>query len=189
MREKPAAHMRDTDAFSWYMERDPLLRSTVVTVLLFDRSPDFAGLRDKGERASRLVPGLRHRLVVPPLRLAPPRWIVDPDFDLSWHVRRVEAPSPKTLGAVLEFARNAGMAGFDPARPMWEWTLVEGLEDGRAAVVLKFHHALTDGIGAMQLAATLFDLTGADIPYVQAAYDMGLGEMDLDKVDVRTVKA
>ena len=96
---------------------------------------------------------------MPPLRLAPPRWTVDPDFDLSWHVRRVEAPSPKTMGAVLEFARNAGMAGFDPARPMWEWTLVEGLEDGRAAVVLKFHHSLTDGIGAMQLATTLFDLT------------------------------
>ncbi|MCJ7671866.1 MAG: WS/DGAT domain-containing protein, partial [Acidimicrobiia bacterium] len=60
--------------------------------------------------------------------------------------------------AVLELARIAGMAGFDPARPMWEWTLVEGLEGGRAAVVLKLHHSLTDGIGGMQLAATLFDL-------------------------------
>ena len=33
------------------------------------------------------------------------------------------------------------------------------------------------------------EVTGADIPYVQAAYDMGLGEMDLDKVRVRSVKA
>jgi diacylglycerol O-acyltransferase / wax synthase len=158
MPEKPEAHMRDSDAFSWYMERDPLLRSTVVSVLLFDRCPDLAVLRDKAERASRLVPGLRHRLVEPPLRLAPPRWTVDPDFDLSWHVRHVEAPPPKTLGVVLELARIAGMAGFDPARPMWEWTLVEGLEGERAAVVLKLHHSLTDGIGGMQLAATLFDL-------------------------------
>ena len=158
MSEKPEAHMRDSDAFSWYMERDPLLRSTVVSVLVFDRCPDLAVLLDKAERASRLVPGLRHRLVEPPLRLAPPRWTVDPDFDLSWHVRHVEVPHPKTLGTVLELARIAGMAGFDPARPMWEWTLVEGLEGGRAAVVLKLHHSLTDGIGGMQLATTLFDL-------------------------------
>ncbi|MCJ7671858.1 MAG: diacylglycerol O-acyltransferase, partial [Acidimicrobiia bacterium] len=96
MSEKPEAHMRDSDAFSWYMEADPLLRSTVVSVLLFDRCPDLAVLLDRAERASRLVPGLRHRLVEPPLRLAPPRWTVDPDFDLSWHVRHVEAPHPKT---------------------------------------------------------------------------------------------
>jgi diacylglycerol O-acyltransferase len=158
MGDKPEAHMRDSDAFSWYMERDPLLRSTVVSVLVFERPPDFAALCDKAERASRLVPGLRHRLVEPPLRLAPPRWTVDPDFDLSWHVRHVEAPPPKTLRTVLELARIAGMAGFDPARPMWEWTLVDGLEGGRAAVVLKLHHSLTDGIGGMQLAEALFDL-------------------------------
>jgi len=160
MPEKRDAHMRESDAFSWYMERDPLLRSTVVTVLVFDRSPDPSLLRDKADRASRLVPGLRHLLVEPPLRLAPPRWEVDPDFDLSWHVRQVEAPAPKTLATVFELARIAGMSGFDRARPMWEWTLVDGLEDGRAAVVLKLHHSLTDGIGGMQLAATLFDLDG-----------------------------
>ena len=49
--------------------------------------------------------------------------------------------------------------------------------------------ASVDIVAADSYAATLFDLSGADIPYVQAAYDMGLGEMDLDKVDVRAVKA
>ena len=49
--------------------------------------------------------------------------------------------------------------------------------------------ASADIVAADAYAATLFDLTGADIPYVQAAYDMGLGEMDLDKVAVRAVKA
>ncbi len=158
MVEKPATHMRDSDAFSWYMERDPLLRSTVVTVLLFDRSPDLNLILEKAERASRTVPGLRHKLVETPLRMAPPRWTVDPDFDLSWHVRRIEAPPPKNFASVLDLARIAGMSGFDPARPMWEWTVVDGLVGGQAAVVLKFHHSLTDGIGGMQLATTLFDL-------------------------------
>jgi diacylglycerol O-acyltransferase / wax synthase len=164
MAEEPAARMRESDAFSWYMERDPLLRSTVVSVLVFDRSPDFGLVRQKAERASRTVPGLRHTLVETPLRMAPPRWIVDPDFDLSWHVRRIEAPHPKTLAGVLDLARIAGMSGFDPARPMWEWTLVNGLEHGQAAMVLKLHHSLTDGIGGMQLAASLFDLGPAPAP-------------------------
>jgi diacylglycerol O-acyltransferase / wax synthase len=158
MVEKPATHMGDSDAFSWNMERDPLLRSTVVIVLVFDRAPDFALLRDKADRASRTIPGLRHRVVGVPFRLAPPRWIVDPDFDLSWHLRQIEVPHPKTLSGVLDLARITGMAGFDQARPMWEWTLAEGLESGRAAVVLKLHHSLTDGVGGMQLAINLFDL-------------------------------
>ena len=149
--------MRESDAFSWYMERDPLLRSTVVAVLQFDRPPDHERVLARLERASRIVPGLRHRLVEPPLRLAPPRWVVDGSFDLSWHVRRVEAPGPKNLASVLELARTEGMTGFDTARPLWSWTTVEGLEHGRAAAILKLHHALTDGIGGMQLAAELFD--------------------------------
>ncbi len=158
MAEQAATHMGDADAFSWHMERDPLLRSTVVLVLVLDRSPDLELLRDKVERISRTVPGLRHTAVEAPFRLAPPRWTVDPDFDLSWHVRQMDAPPPKTLASVLDWARITGMAGFDRARPMWEFTVTEGLEGGRAAVVLKFHHSLTDGVGGMQLAMSLFDL-------------------------------
>lgn len=59
-------HMRETDAFSWYMERDPLLRSTVVAVMLFDRAPDQRRVLLRVERASRIAPGLRHHLVEPP---------------------------------------------------------------------------------------------------------------------------
>lgn len=165
MVERPDPHMRESDAFSWYMERDPLLRSTVVAVMTFDRAPDHRRVLARLERASRIVPGLRHHLVEPPLRLAPPRWVVDASFDLSWHVRRVEAPTPKTLATVLELARKEGMEGFDTARPLWSWTTVEGLEHGRGAAILKVHHALTDGIGGMRLAAELFDFeSGAPEP-------------------------
>jgi diacylglycerol O-acyltransferase len=78
MVERLDVHMRASDAFSWYMERDPLLRSTVVVVLFFDRCPDPELLRDRAERASRIVPGLRHRIVEAPLRLAPARWTAIP---------------------------------------------------------------------------------------------------------------
>jgi diacylglycerol O-acyltransferase len=156
-------HMSQSDAFTWYMERDPLLRSTVVVVMVFDQPPDPARVLARLDRASRIVPGLRHRLVEPPWRVATPLWTVDPDFDLSWHVRRVAAAPPAALAGALDLARTEGMGGFDRARPLWTWTTVEGLEDGRAAGVMKIHHSLTDGIGGVQLVSELMDFA-ADAP-------------------------
>lgn len=158
MTERADVHMKDTDAFSWYMEKDPLLRSTVVCVLMLEGAPDWDVLTDRLERSTRLSPGFRHRVVLPPLRLATPRWVVDPDFDLSWHVRRFEAAAPKTLETVLEFARKTGMAGLDRDRPLWEFTFIEGLEGGQTALVMKLHHSLTDGVGGMDVARFLLDI-------------------------------
>jgi diacylglycerol O-acyltransferase / wax synthase len=157
-------HMRDSDAFSWYMERDPLLRSTVVVVALLDRPPDWATLAATVERASHRVPLLRTRVEQPPFRLATPRWVPVDDVDVSWHLRRVSLPSPGGWPALLDIARRAAVTAFDPARPLWEMTLVEGMPDGRAALVQKFHHALTDGVGGVQLAMELFDLERSPSP-------------------------
>lgn len=153
----PEEHLRQTDAFTVRMERDPLLRSTIVAVAVLDRSPDWPRLVERIDRATRLAPTFRQRLVPSPLGVAPPRWIVDPELDLSWHVRRVALPAGGDLDSVLEMARIASGAAFDPARPLWEITLVEGLRGGRAALVVKVHHALTDGIGGIQLAAHVVD--------------------------------
>jgi WS/DGAT/MGAT family acyltransferase len=152
------AFMRDSDAFSWYMERDPTLRSTVVAVAWLEASPDWDVLVAKLEAATRLLPMFRQRIVEVPGRAAPPRWTVDDAFDLTWHVRRMDSPHPHTADTVVTVARNAAMTGFDPSRPLWEFTLVEHLEGGRAALVMKLHHALTDGLGGMQLALQLYDL-------------------------------
>ncbi len=149
--------MRESDAFSWYMESDPALRATIVAVAWLDRSPDWDTLVDRLDRATRLVPIFRRRPVEPPGRLATPRWELDPDFDLTWHLRRVASPPPHTPVTVLEMARLAAMTRFDTAHPLWEFTLVEGLTDGAAAMVMKLHHSLTDGIGGMQLLLSLFD--------------------------------
>jgi WS/DGAT/MGAT family acyltransferase len=182
MSEHLEVHMRDSDAFSWYMEKDPLLRSTVVCVLILDGSPDWDRLPERLERSTRLSPGFRHRVVMPPMRLSTPRWVVDPDFDLSWHVRRFEAAPPRTLATVLDFARKTGMAGLDRDRPLWEMTFIEGLEGDRTALVLKLHHSLTDGIGGMDLARFLFDIEpdpGDLGPMPEAPDGERLGTVDL----------
>ncbi len=159
--------MRESDAFSWYMENDPTLRSTIVAVAWLDRSPQWDTLIDRLERATRLVPIFRRRPVEPPGRLATPRWTLDPDFDLTRHLRRVASPPPHTPDTVIEMARIIAMAAFDTAHPLWEFTLVEDLTGGGAAMVMKLHHSLTDGIGGMQLLLALFDTRSE--PAIQGA--------------------
>ena len=114
MGHRDDAYIRDSDAFSWYMEADPLLRSTIVSVVVLEAAPDVARLFDRIERASRLSPGFRHKVVQAPLRLANPRWVVDPDFNLAFHVRHIAAPAPGTLADVFEYACQTGMAGLRP---------------------------------------------------------------------------
>ncbi|HLH29455.1 MAG TPA: wax ester/triacylglycerol synthase domain-containing protein, partial [Acidimicrobiales bacterium] len=150
--------MRETDALSWRIERDPVLRSNVVAVAWLDRSPDWGRLRDRVEKASSALPSFRQRVVELPGPLPAPRWVADDEFDLDWHLRRIDAPDPHGPEAVLDVARRAAMSSFDPARPLWEFTLVDRVVGGRAALVLKIHHSLTDGVGGIQLALHLFEL-------------------------------
>jgi WS/DGAT/MGAT family acyltransferase len=149
--------MRASDAFTWYMERDPALRSTIVVVDWLDRAPDWDVLTERIDRISRLMPSLRQHVVEYPFGLTVPRWTFDPDFDLSWHLRRITAPAPGTRDAVLEFARRSAMAAFDRARPLWEVTLVDGIEGGEAALIVKLHHSLSDGVGANRMLAIVAD--------------------------------
>ena len=150
--------MRNTDALAWSMEHDPGLRSTIVGVTWLEGRPDFAVLSARLDHATRVAPRFRQRPVSPPGLFATPRW-VDCDLDLSLHLRRMDAPFPHTAQTVLDFARSEAMTEFEPSRPLWAATLVEGLEGDRAALVLKIHHSLTDGVGAIQLGTLLFDTT------------------------------
>ena len=149
--------MRASDAFSWYMEGDPVLRSTVVAVAWLDRSPDWHTVVHKLEHATRLVPMFRQRVMDLPGRITPPRWTDVADFDLSWHLSRLDAPDPRDDSVVMDLARREAMTGFDRAHPLWRFHLVEHLDGGRAALVMKLHHSLTDGLGGIQLALMLFD--------------------------------
>jgi diacylglycerol O-acyltransferase / wax synthase len=156
--------MRDSDAFAWYMEDDPTLRSTVVAVVWLERAPDWDVLVAKLERATRIIPSFRQRVVEPPLWLATPRWTADETFDLARHLHRVDASEARTrrgsnpTDIVMTIAREAATEDFDRSRPLWDFTLIEHLGGERAALVMKLHHSLTDGVGGMQLALLLFDL-------------------------------
>jgi diacylglycerol O-acyltransferase len=184
-------HVSDADAFTMALERDPLLRSTVVAVAVLDRSPDWDVLEQRVEFATRLAPTFRTKLVSSPLQLAPPRWVLDDDFDLSWHLQRAAVRPGGGFASVLAFARNTGMSAFDPDRPLWRITMLEGLPDGRAALVIKVHHALTDGIGGIQLATHVVDFErdpGATSELPELPVGHRRGPLD-DLTDVATYNA
>ncbi len=159
--EAPAAHlpseMEPGDYVMFRAESNPRRRSTGMGLEILDRVPDWDGVVEAFDRASRVVVRLRQKVVVPTVGLAPPRWVVDPDFDLAYHLRRVAVPAPGTLRDVLDLAGTILEAPLDLARPLWEVTLIEGVEDGRAALITKMSHVVTDGMGGVQINALVHD--------------------------------
>lgn len=179
--------MSDSDALMWSIEKDPMLRSTITAVFLLDRAPDRARLRHLMERGTRLVPRMRQRVRGNMFSLAPPRWEVDPNFDLDFHLRWVRAGGDRSMRSVLDMAQPLAMQGFDRARPLWEMTVVEDLVDGQAAVVMKVHHAITDGVGAVKIALVMFemerDAAEAEMPEPPPVHVLNPLERLVDAVD------
>ena len=150
-------YLSQNDTIMWMVEADPLLRSTILGVVVLESAPDWDRLRHRMEQVSHQVPALREKVVPVPLHPTTLQWVHDHDFDLSYHLRRIRLPDGSELQDLLDWARTQAMGGFDSARPLWEFTLVDGLDGDRAALVMKAHDVVTDGIGAVQLAAHLYD--------------------------------
>ena len=150
--------MSDAEGLMWRLEKDPYLSSTFGTVTILDRSPDFDALRRRMERAVVGVPRLGHRVQSAPANLAPPVWVDDPDFDIDWHVRRIACPKPGSLRQVLDLASLVLADPLERTRPLWQFVVVEGLRGGKAAVIQKMHHAITDGERGVELAMHYLDL-------------------------------
>jgi WS/DGAT/MGAT family acyltransferase len=106
-----------------------------------------------------LVPRYRQRVVPVPGRLADPVWADDADFDPGYHIRRSALPRPGGDRQLLDLVSRVTSRPLDPARPLWEMYLVEGLARGRVAVVTKTHPALVDGLSALDIGHVLLDET------------------------------
>jgi diacylglycerol O-acyltransferase len=105
-----------------------------------------------------LVPRWRQRLQRVPLQLARPVWVDAVDFDIDYHLRRTALAAP---GGELELRRLVGRIcsqRLDRTKPLWEIWVVEGLADGRWAMVNKAHHCMVDGVSGTELLALLLDV-------------------------------
>lgn len=139
-------------------EANPRTRSGIMALEVLDTTPDWDRFRTRFEHASRRVLRLRQKVVVPTLPTAAPRWVVDPDFNLDFHVRRMRVAEPGTLRQVFDLAEVLLQSPLDIARPLWTVTLIEGLADGKAATLLHLSHAVTDGVGSVEMFAQIYDL-------------------------------
>lgn len=110
------------------------------------------------ERLS-LVPRYRQKIKWVPGKLANPIWVDDNEFDVSYHVRRAALPRPGTDEQLRDFVARIQSRRLDRSRPLWELYVVEGLEGGRSAIITKVHHAMVDGVSAIDIAAVMLDFT------------------------------
>jgi WS/DGAT/MGAT family acyltransferase len=96
---------------------------------------------------------------VPPLETGRPLWVDDASFNLEYHIRHTALPAPGSEDQLRALAARIHSQQLDRSKPLWETWLVQGLADGRFAIISKTHHALVDGISGVDLITVLFDAT------------------------------
>jgi diacylglycerol O-acyltransferase len=106
-----------------------------------------------------LVPRYRQRLAHTALDSGRPVWVDDPSFNLEYHFRHTALPAPGDREQLLRLTARINSQQLDRSKPLWETWFVEGLADGRFALIWKTHHALIDGIAGVDLATVLFDVS------------------------------
>jgi WS/DGAT/MGAT family acyltransferase len=104
-----------------------------------------------------LLPPFRWRLANVPFGLDNPYWIEDPDFDLDFHVRELGLPPPGGRRQLAEQVARIVARPLDRAHPLWELYVIQGLENGRVALLTKIHHAAVDGMSGAEIMSILFD--------------------------------
>ena len=104
----------------------------------------------------RLEP-MRRRLVEVPMSLDHPYWIDDPDFDLDYHVRHIGLAPPGAADQLAEQVARIVARPMDRSHPLWECYVIEGLADGRWAMLTKTHHSTIDGASGVILLNMLTD--------------------------------
>jgi diacylglycerol O-acyltransferase len=146
-----------SDMSSLLAERGPIHVHVGATIVVEGEPPDFDELLRHVDERLGLVPRFRQRVTRTPLNLSNPVWTDDARFDLRWHVRRAALPRPGGMDELRELAARIMSEPLDFTRPLWQLYLVEGLEDGRHAYVNKTHHALVDGVAAVDVATVILD--------------------------------
>ena len=142
----------------------PTQQGHVAGVVILDPStaPDgwgYDAIRKLIERRIHMLPPFRRRLVTVPFEVDQPYWIEDPDFDLDFHLRHIAVPPPGGDEQLAALVARIHERPLDRSRPLWELYVIEGLENGRVAVLTKLHHAAVDGVSGAEILTILLDPT------------------------------
>jgi WS/DGAT/MGAT family acyltransferase len=139
----------------------------IASIAIFEGpAPSYDEFYAAIEGRLALVPIYRRKLRKVPFRLGPPVWVEDPNFDLRYHLRQTALPSPGSEDQLSNLIARVMAQRLDRDFPLWEYWLVEGLSDGRWAVLSKVHHCMIDGIAGTDLYRVIFDLSPLPPPPV-----------------------
>jgi WS/DGAT/MGAT family acyltransferase len=145
----------------------------IGSVAIFEGGPfitseggiDIDRIRDLMHAELHRVPRYRQRLHRTPI-FDQPVWIDDERFNLAYHVRHTHLPKPGDARQLKRLAGRLMSQELDRGKPLWEMWVVEGLEDGRFAIITKAHHCMIDGVGSVQLTGALLRPTPEVAPPV-----------------------
>jgi diacylglycerol O-acyltransferase / wax synthase len=139
---------------------DDVSHMHIGTVAIFEGpQPPFADIVAMVEAKLALVPRYRQVVKFVPLELGRPVWADDPHFNIEYHLRHTALPAPGGEAELRKLVGRVMSQQLDRSKPLWEIWVVEGLEDGRWAMLAKTHHAMVDGISGTDLLAVIMDLS------------------------------
>jgi diacylglycerol O-acyltransferase / wax synthase len=182
------SHLSPLDAVFLELEQDdPTLQLHLSWVAVFDplpngERPSLERLRDQVRR--RLVgnAALRRRLSMPEVQGdTMPIWLPDPDCDVGLQVRYARVPDPGGEAELMAWVGDYVAQRLDRSRPLWEATLLEGLDGGAWAIVGKIHQCMVDGVSGPYIVASLLDFqpdTEVDMAALGAMIDAMGSEVD-----------
>src|SRR3978361_149564 len=147
--------------------------------------PPFADLRAMVSGKLGLVPRYRQKVRFVPLAAGPPIWVEDPHFSLDYHLRHTAIPSPGSELQLRQMARRVFSGALDRDKPLWELWMVEGMHDGRWALLSKVHHCMVDGVAATDLMSVMFsDETAAGDDAARSSAHTGTPEPEPTGIEV-----
>jgi diacylglycerol O-acyltransferase len=169
------------EAIMWKAGHDPALRMTVGIVMLLDRVPSYDSLVERFAAVIKRSRRLRSRPGDLSFAHGSPLWVDDDAPDAEDHLRVAAVSRPGSLRQLLDRVALLESVPFDTERAPWDGTLIEGLEGGRAALYLRAHHVVTDGMAGLRLAGQFFDGDEIDVREEKAdATRRGSGNATID---------
>jgi WS/DGAT/MGAT family acyltransferase len=146
-----------SDMSSLFAERGPIHVHVGGTIIVEGAPPPYDELIEHVEERLTLVPRFRQRIVKIPLGIENPVWGDDPGFDVHRHVSNLAVPRPGRLDQLRDLVGRIMSEPLDMGRPLWQLYLIDGLRGGRHAYLSKTHHALVDGVAAVDIGMLLLD--------------------------------
>lgn len=146
------------DAAFLYLERKEIPLN-IACVAIFDGPIPFREFVANIDSKLDLIPRYRQIAVPPPFGIGYPTWEYDPHFDIKRHIFRVRLEAPGGEAELEALAGRLLSQVLDRGKPLWEIHVVDGLQDGRGALIARIHHALADGVAGAALLRIMLDPT------------------------------